>query len=192
MQYDISYVRSPSRGAAESSGRELTPCFPFPVALGPTRPVPIRLFVFAVATRLSRPLSSSGLREASPRPRFCCLSRLFPSLAVLYSSHLYLSGIPSYAISFTTKSSSLASSTVSGYPSKLYQAWTGVVPKGASGDSNAESTDVCGVKSRAYHGQWKYVDLISEGVSLISSDGQTSRLTVRVRRSFSPRQVPRV
>ncbi|GAA6005406.1 glycoside hydrolase family 18 protein [Rhodotorula paludigena] len=81
-----------------------------------------------------------------------------------------LLGIPAYAISFTTKSSKLASADINGkWQSVAYQEWTGVVPKGGPGDSNAPSTDVCGTKSAAYSGQWQYKDLISQ--KLLSSDG---------------------
>ncbi|KAI5480716.1 glycoside hydrolase family 18 protein [Pseudohyphozyma bogoriensis] len=83
-------------------------------------------------------------------------SRGFPAKKILL-------GIPAYAISFTTKSATLSTTTVGGSATKLYQPWNGVVPKGDSADSNAPATDVCGVKSAAYSGQFKYSELISEG-----------------------------
>ncbi|GAA5929970.1 hypothetical protein JCM10213_002833 [Rhodosporidiobolus nylandii] len=97
-------------------------------------------------------------------------SRGFPA------SQILLFGIPSYAISFTTTSSTLEQTSVLGgkWTSELYQQWTKVTPKGAAGDSNAGGTDVCGnTSSGSYSGQWQYKDLISEG--LLSSDGSTGQ-----------------
>ncbi|GAA5854552.1 hypothetical protein JCM8547_004881 [Rhodosporidiobolus lusitaniae] len=93
-------------------------------------------------------------------------SRGFPASKILL-------GIPSYAVSFTTKSSSLTKTSISDgkWTSFLYQDWTGVTPKGAEGDSNAESTDICGNKASGYSGQWQYSQLIEEG--LLSSEGKT-------------------
>ncbi|TNY18602.1 chitinase, partial [Rhodotorula diobovata] len=73
--------------------------------------------------------------------------RGFPAAKVLL-------GIPAYAISFTTSSSTLKEIEVSGgkWRSKAYQAWDGVVPKGAPGDSNAPYTDECGTKTAAKDG----------------------------------------
>lgn len=82
---------------------------------------------------------------------------------------MYCSGIPSYGVSYTTKSSTLATSTINGYSSKIYQEWTRVVPKGMAGDSNTASTDICGVTSAAYNGQWNLKALINEG--LLNSAG---------------------
>ncbi|GAA5906604.1 hypothetical protein JCM6882_008072 [Rhodosporidiobolus microsporus] len=91
-------------------------------------------------------------------------SRGFPADKILL-------GIPSYAISFTTTSSTLTKQYINNkkWTSLLYQEWTKVVPQGAPGDSNAESTDVCGNKGAGYSGQWQYKQLIEEG--LLSADG---------------------
>lgn len=75
------------------------------------------------------------------------------------------SGIPSYGISFTTSSSTLATISTRGYQSQIYQAWTKVVPKGMIGDGNAASTDICGNTSSGYNGQWNLKALVAEGVS---------------------------
>lgn len=85
------------------------------------------------------------------------------------------SGIPAYAISFTTKSSHLASVSIAGgkWDSKAYQDWTAVVPRGGPSDVNASSTDPCGNTSSGYSGQWLYKELISEGI--LSKDGQSGR-----------------
>ncbi|ORY91527.1 glycoside hydrolase superfamily, partial [Leucosporidium creatinivorum] len=88
-----------------------------------------------------------------------------------------LLGIPSYAISFTTTKQPLKTHKITSdgelYHSKLYQAWTSVTPKGSSSDSNANTTDVCGVTTSAYTGQWQYIDLINEGA--LSADGTTGQ-----------------
>ncbi|GAA6004810.1 hypothetical protein JCM11491_002240 [Sporobolomyces phaffii] len=89
-------------------------------------------------------------------------SRGFPAERILL-------GIPAYAVSFTTTSSTLAKSTIGSYSSQIYQDWTKTTPMGASGDSNAAYTDQCGATSRGYSGQWQYNELISEGV--LSADG---------------------
>ncbi|BGO90739.1 hypothetical protein JCM10020v2_002382 [Rhodotorula toruloides] len=90
-------------------------------------------------------------------------SRGFPASKILL-------GVPAYAISFTTKSSSLSTTKINNkWSSKAYQPWTGVVPMGAPGDSNAPTTDVCGTKTAAYSGQWQFKDLVANG--LVSSDG---------------------
>ncbi|SCV70917.1 BQ2448_3679 [Microbotryum intermedium] len=78
-------------------------------------------------------------------------------------------GIPAYGYSYRVKSSTLASKKIDGYVSRAYQAKTSTTPKGSKTDSNAATTDVCGVRSSYYTGQWNYVDLISEG--LLSSNG---------------------
>ncbi|GAA5952155.1 hypothetical protein JCM8115_003518 [Rhodotorula mucilaginosa] len=89
-------------------------------------------------------------------------SRGFPASKILL-------GIPSYAISFTTRESKLATVSIDNgrWQSKAYQAWTGVVPQGAAGDSNVGSsvTDPCGVTTCAvYSGQWQYRELVSNGL----------------------------
>ncbi|GAA5821997.1 hypothetical protein JCM11251_004817 [Rhodosporidiobolus azoricus] len=91
-------------------------------------------------------------------------SRGFPAAKILL-------GIPSYAISFTTTSLTLKKDYINNgkWTSLLYQEWTKVTPPGAPGDSNAESTDVCGNKASGYSGQWQYKQLIEEG--LLSADG---------------------
>lgn len=98
----------------------------------------------------------------------------FSGLSTFADFLLTISGIPSYAISFTTTKQPLKGHKIIAdgklYHSKLYQAWTGVTPKGASSDSNATATDVCGVTTSAYTGQWQYADLIKEGVSFGALD----------------------
>ncbi|GAA5889669.1 hypothetical protein JCM8208_001092 [Rhodotorula glutinis] len=91
-------------------------------------------------------------------------SRGFPAAKILM-------GVPAYAISWTTTSSTLKEIDVSGgkWKSRAYQAVTGVTPKGAPGDSNAPYTDECGTTTAAYNGQWQYRDLLSQG--LLSKDG---------------------
>lgn len=39
------------------------------------------------------------------------------------------------------------------------------MPKGADGDSNGSSTDICGNTNSGYSGQWTYKALINQGVS---------------------------
>ncbi|GAA5880704.1 hypothetical protein JCM16303_004318 [Sporobolomyces ruberrimus] len=89
-------------------------------------------------------------------------SRGFPAERILL-------GIPAYAVSFTTASSTLATSEIGSYKSQIYQEWTKQTPMGASGDSNAAYTDQCGVTGSGYSGQWQYNELISEGI--LSEDG---------------------
>ncbi|GAA5971887.1 hypothetical protein JCM11641_001557 [Rhodosporidiobolus odoratus] len=94
-------------------------------------------------------------------------SRGFPAKQILL-------GIPSYAISFTTKSSTLSQVNINDkWTSLLYQDWTSVVPAGAPGDSNAEGVDQCGNKGGGYSGQWQYKQLIESG--LLSADGSTGQ-----------------
>ncbi|GAA5938900.1 hypothetical protein JCM1841_000846 [Sporobolomyces salmonicolor] len=83
-----------------------------------------------------------------------------------------LIGIPSYAISFTTNSSTLSTTTVNGGSSKLFQAWTGVVPKGDSSDITP-STNVCNYTTTAHSGHWQYWELIDEG--FLSKNGTAGR-----------------
>ncbi|GAA5880937.1 hypothetical protein JCM3774_001782 [Rhodotorula dairenensis] len=92
-------------------------------------------------------------------------SRGFPASKILL-------GIPSYAISFTTSSSKLATVSIESgkWQSKAYQNWTRVVPQGAPGDSNAAATDSCGKACAGYSGQWQYKELVSNG--LLSRNGQ--------------------
>ncbi|GAA6063502.1 hypothetical protein JCM10212_004764 [Sporobolomyces blumeae] len=82
-----------------------------------------------------------------------------------------LLGIPAYAVSFTTDSSTLAKTEIGSYSSQIYQEWTKQTPMGAPGDSNAAYTDVCGTTSSGYSGQWQFNELISNG--LLSEDGLT-------------------
>ncbi|TKA57783.1 hypothetical protein B0A53_00932 [Rhodotorula sp. CCFEE 5036] len=81
-------------------------------------------------------------------------SRGFPASKILL-------GIPSYAVSFTTRESKLATVSIDNgrWQSKAYQAWTGVVPQGAAGDSNVGSsvTDPCGVTTTGRSGANGYV-----------------------------------
>lgn len=84
-----------------------------------------------------------------------------------------LLGIPAYATSFTTLSSTLATTTIDGYKTRIRQKISKTIPKGASSDSNAAYTDVCGVKSAGYSGQYGMKELISEG--LLSSDELTGK-----------------
>ncbi|BGP54815.1 hypothetical protein JCM8202v2_002402 [Rhodotorula sphaerocarpa] len=93
-------------------------------------------------------------------------SRGFPASKILL-------GIPSYAISFTTKSSSLSTSVIRGgkWHSQAYQAWTGVVPQGPPSDSNQRTTDECGNVSAGYSGQWRYCELVANG--LLQSNGRS-------------------
>jgi len=84
-----------------------------------------------------------------------------------------LLGIPAYATSFTTKSSTLATTTIDGYKTKIRQKISKTIPKGDSSDSKASGTDVCGVKSSGYSGQYLQKELISEG--LLSSDELTGK-----------------
>jgi chitinase len=80
-----------------------------------------------------------------------------------------LLGIPAYATSFTTLSSTLATTTIDGYKTKIRQKISKTIPKGASGDTKQAGTDVCGVKSQgSYSGQYAMKELISEG--LLSSN----------------------
>ncbi|KAK4048556.1 hypothetical protein OIV83_004724 [Microbotryomycetes sp. JL201] len=108
------------------------------------------------------PLRTCGSDASVEQAVNLFLSRGFPANKLLV-------GIPSYGVSWTTKSSTLSTRTFGSYSSKAYQAWTGVTPKGQPGDSNAESTDVCGQRTSGYSGQWTYKTLISSG--LLSSDG---------------------
>ncbi|KDE08781.1 hypothetical protein MVLG_00887 [Microbotryum lychnidis-dioicae p1A1 Lamole] len=83
-------------------------------------------------------------------------------------------GIPAYGYSYQLKSSTLASKRIDGYVSRVYQAKTSTTPKGSKTDSNATSTDVCGVRSASYSGMWNYVNLISEGI--LSSNGSVGHM----------------
>ena len=76
------------------------------------------------------------------------------------------SGIPSYAVSFTTKASQLATVSIENdkWRSKAYQGWTGVVPQGAPGNSNGAVADLCGKTCAGYSGQWQYKELVANGV----------------------------
>lgn len=143
-----------------------------------------RRYANVAATRAPGPRSSFGRRAGSRRARSSCTqSLLSQAVRTFYSSHastdyrptlvLERSGIPSYAISFTTRESKLATVSIDNgrWQSKAYQAWTGVVPQGAAGDSNVGSsvTDPCGVTTCAvYSGQWQYRELVSNGVRLLS------------------------
>ncbi|GAA5999133.1 hypothetical protein JCM5350_005888 [Sporobolomyces pararoseus] len=89
-------------------------------------------------------------------------SRGFPAERILL-------GIPAYAVSFTTTSSTLAKTEIGSYSSQIYQQWTKQTPMGAPGDSNAAYTDQCGTTSSGYSGQWQYNELISNGI--LSEDG---------------------
>ncbi|KAM0786063.1 hypothetical protein ACM66B_006874 [Microbotryomycetes sp. NB124-2] len=108
------------------------------------------------------PLRTCGSDTSVEQAVNLFLSRGFPASKLLV-------GIPSYGVSWTTTSSTLSTRTFGSYSSKVYQKWTGVVPKGQPGDSNAPYTDQCGNRSSGYNGQWTYKTLISSG--LLSSDG---------------------
>lgn len=82
-----------------------------------------------------------------------------------------LLGIPAYAVSFTTVSSTLAKTEIGSYTSQIYQQWTKQTPMGAPGDSNAAYTDQCGTTSSGYSGQWQFKDMISAGI--LSADQST-------------------
>ncbi|GAA5837754.1 hypothetical protein JCM5353_008272, partial [Sporobolomyces roseus] len=88
-------------------------------------------------------------------------SRGFPAERILL-------GVPAYAVSFTTTSSTLATTEIGSFSSQIYQEWTKTTPMGATGDSNAAYTDQCGTTSSGYNGQWQFNQLISEG--LLSED----------------------
>ncbi|GAA5986899.1 hypothetical protein JCM10908_000944 [Rhodotorula pacifica] len=77
-----------------------------------------------------------------------------------------LLGIPAYAISFTTNSSTLATVSIDNgkWQSKAYQAKVAEVPQGAPDDSNAPGKDECGNESAGYSGQWQYKELVSNGL----------------------------
>ncbi|SCZ91436.1 BZ3500_MvSof-1268-A1-R1_Chr1-2g01407 [Microbotryum saponariae] len=94
----------------------------------------------------------------------------FPAKKILIS-------IPSYAISFTLKSSKLETTYMtdgdggtSNYSSLIYQSWSSI-PKGEAADSNEPTTDGCGVVTANYTGHWHYTSLIKEG--LLAHDGST-------------------
>ncbi|GAA6005012.1 hypothetical protein JCM10207_008478 [Rhodosporidiobolus poonsookiae] len=96
-------------------------------------------------------------------------SRGFPAEKILL-------GIPAYAISFTTSSSTLSKTSITSngrdFTSLFYQKWDGVVPQGAPGDEKSTAgTDTCGneVAGGTYSGQWLYSELISN--ELLSTDG---------------------
>ncbi|GAA5892941.1 glycoside hydrolase family 18 protein [Sporobolomyces salmoneus] len=89
-------------------------------------------------------------------------SRGFPAERILL-------GVPAYAVSFTTTSSTLAKTETGSYTSQIYQEWTKQTPMGAPGDSNAAYTDQCGTTSAGYSGQWQFNELISNGI--LSEDG---------------------
>lgn len=95
--------------------------------------------------------------------------RLAGTLQLRLTNRHRLRGIPSYAISFTTKSSRLSTSVIRGgkWHSQAYQAWTGVVPQGPPSDSNQRTTDECGNVSAGYSGQWRYCELVANGVRLL-------------------------
>ncbi|KDE03796.1 hypothetical protein MVLG_05737 [Microbotryum lychnidis-dioicae p1A1 Lamole] len=83
--------------------------------------------------------------------------------------------IPSYAISFTLKSSTLEKTYMTdgdggtfNYSSLIYQSFSSI-PKGEAADSNEPTTDGCGVVTANYTGQWHYTSLIKEG--LLAHDG---------------------
>lgn len=66
-----------------------------------------------------------------------------------------LAGIPAYAISFYTSSSTLETTTVGSSSTQYYQAWGGSIPTGSLGSGN-----------------WYYKDLVTQG--LLSADGLSS------------------
>lgn len=70
-----------------------------------------------------------------------------------------LVGVPSYAYSFTTTSSTLAITKRNGKQSLMYQPKLATLPKGDSNDVKAPAgvKDVCGVEQPAgYAGGWTY------------------------------------
>ncbi|KAM0788202.1 hypothetical protein ACM66B_001361 [Microbotryomycetes sp. NB124-2] len=92
-----------------------------------------------------------------------------------------LLGIPSYAISFRTTSSTLKTKTVGGYKTQLYQSKNADTPKGDVNDVGTPATmriaaNGCGLSKRSndlatraangmiYTGHWQYANLIKEGV----------------------------
>ncbi|KAK4050102.1 hypothetical protein OIV83_003673 [Microbotryomycetes sp. JL201] len=92
-----------------------------------------------------------------------------------------LLGVPSYAISFRTTSSSLKTKTVNGHKTQLYQAKSPDTPKGDINDVGTPATmriasDACGLSKRShnlttrasngmiYTGHWQYANLIKQGV----------------------------
>ncbi|GAA6029874.1 hypothetical protein JCM8097_001090 [Rhodosporidiobolus ruineniae] len=102
-------------------------------------------------------------------------SRGFPAEKILL-------GIPSYAVSFTTTSSTLSPVSIKGghWTSYLYQDWTKVTPQGAPGDSNAPGTDECGNSyTGSYSGQWQYNQLIENGLLTANGTAGASGYTRR-------------
>ena len=123
--------------------------------------------------------ASKILLCVNPTCKPCALCFLTTSTDQCPRPVLERSGIPSYAVSFTTRESKLATVPIDNgkWQSRAYQAWTGVVPQGAAGDSNAGTvTDPCGVTTCAvYSGQWQYKELVSNGVRLHSLPLSLSR-----------------
>ncbi|SCV68004.1 BQ2448_125 [Microbotryum intermedium] len=83
--------------------------------------------------------------------------------------------IPSYAISFTLKTSKLETTYMTNgdgrtfnYSSLIYQPWA-TIPKGEEADTNEPTKDGCGVVTSNYTGHWHYTSLIKEG--LLAPDG---------------------
>jgi len=107
--------------------------------------------------------------------RSCGSASSFTSAAEFYvraglPKRKLLLTIPAEAISFTTKSSSLATTIYGSYSSQIYQGKSSTVPKGDASDEGLAYTNVCGAKSSGYSGIFGgLAELAKEG--LVSSTG---------------------
>ncbi|KAL8276834.1 hypothetical protein RQP46_010765 [Phenoliferia psychrophenolica] len=90
-----------------------------------------------------------------------------------FPAHQILLGVPAYGYAFMTLSSKLSTTMIGNYTSKIYQAMSTTLPKGDSSDNYTTSTDVCGVTTTGYLGNWEMNELISEG--LLSSNEKTGK-----------------